>query len=139
MDPLSISSSVIGLLSLSQATVSILNDMKDKTKEARGLMIEISTISGLLQSLRFLMEERQDEAGRSEIWLPLLSASGPIEQISRILTELIRKLSPARDSRRSQVGRSLRWPLKHEEIIDMLDNLGKLRSMISLALTGETL
>lgn len=61
MNLLSVSASPVAMLQQSQTVITLLSDIKDKPVKARTLILELSNTLGLLQSLRFVEEKKQEE------------------------------------------------------------------------------
>lgn len=137
MDPLSVFASVGAILQISATIISLLNDIKDKPADARKLILELSSTSGLLQTLRSLGEERQEEAEWPKLWRSLLSQEGPISHLARALAVFRYKLSSSRDLR--QTARSMKWPFTARETRELLATIERARSVIALALTADHL
>jgi hypothetical protein len=58
-DPLSISAGIIAVLQLTASMVQYLNEMKDTSKDRQSLLVEISSVSNLLYTLKDLAERAQ--------------------------------------------------------------------------------
>ena len=135
MDPLRVSSSLIAATSLSQRVISLLDAIKDRSKDESRLMVEISSTAGLLTSLNYLVSERRDEAQWPKIFVPLLSANGPIDSLVRELTSLAEKLSYGRN--RSVA--PLKWKSKAVSIRSTLIEIERTRNLLTLAMQAEHL
>ena len=135
MDPLSVSAHMASIFSLSSSTVSLLNDVRDKPNDALKLILELSSLSGLLQSLLSLSEERQEEAEWPKLWRSLLSPRSPLVQLQQALEILNKKLSSSRNLRKTS--REMRWPFPSVEMQEFLIELERAHSVIALALTVD--
>ena len=129
--------SINATLSQLNTTVSLLNDMQNKPEDVRRLLLELSSISGLMQSLRLVGEKRQVEADWRKLWLPLLSPGGPISELQRALATLTRTLSSARDLGLAK--RSWKRAFGRNEIQGLRAMTQNASTVIALALTVDGL
>lgn len=135
MDPLSWSGSVIGTIGLIITTISLLNIIQNKPNDVRNLILELSSISGYLQSLRSLGEMRQEEAEWPKLWRVLLSSSGPISELHAELAPFARSLSFTRDL--GQPYNSFKWLLKRSQLQNLLVKVERAKTEIAHALTMD--
>ena len=137
MDPLSVATSLIATVSQLTTTISLLNDIQNKSEDVRKLILELSALSGLLQSLRSLGEKRQEEAHWPKLWRSLLSSNGPISELQSALEIFTRSLSSARDLGQTKIAWT--WARRSTRIQEVRDVVERARSVIALALTVESL
>ena len=84
MDPLSITASVITLLMFAKSTTQHLRAVKDSSKECTGLILEVSSIRGLLSELKDRLDEDTQDGEHTDIdeidppWSIKLSRSSTI-------------------------------------------------------------
>ena len=134
-----VAGSLITTVSLLTTTISLLNDIQDKPEDVRSLILELSSISGLLQSLRSIGEKRREEADWPKIWRSLLSSESPISELQFALAEFTRSFSSARDL--SQTHRKLKWGLvggsRRVEMQRLLVTATNARSVIAITLTVD--
>lgn len=134
-DPLSITASIIAVLQLTGVVVKYLNDINDGSKDRHSILVEISSINGLLFSLKDLA----CRAESGETWLAtvrLLNVSGgPLERFESSLKQLKEKLAPGAGL--SGVARALSWPFQRGEIKGILATVGRLKQLFILALQND--
>ena len=129
MDPVSLSASITALLQLTGTVVKYLNDVKSASDDMRKLLVEISSVRGLLFGL-------EDLATLDETWVHTIKAldgpNGPLVQFRNTLESLATRLKPMVGFAR--IGKSLAWPFQKGEIKDMLRILERQKALFALAL-----
>lgn len=129
MDPVSLSASITALLQLTGTVVRYLNDVKGASDDMRKLLVEISSIRGLLFGL-------EDLATLDETWVNTIKAldspNGPLLQFRHTLESLAMRLKPMAGLAR--IGKSLAWPFQKGEIKAMLHLLERQKTLFALAL-----
>jgi hypothetical protein len=135
MDLLSISASIAALLSLTSTVVQYLAAVKGASKESRKVLVEVSSVSGLLYQLKDLAErEREGETSSRTVRL-LSEPRGPLEQLQTALNELASKLTPVAGWEKPR--RALVWPFQKEEIKAILGTIERQKSLLGLALQQD--
>ena len=137
MDPLSVSVGLVAAISQITTTISILSDIRDGPEDVGRLILELSSTSGLLQSLRSLGEKRQEEAEWPKIWRSLLSSGGAILELNFALADFTRSLSSARDLR--QTKSRLTWHFQRTKRQKLLEMVKAANSVIAVSLTASQL
>lgn len=134
-DPLSVTASIIAVLQLTESVVKYLNDAKDASKDCNKFLIEISTVNGLLFSLK-------DLVGRAELgetWLATTRSlgvpTGPLAQFKSALELLATHLEPVVGLKKA--GKALTWPFKKGEVIDILNTIERQKTLFVLALQND--
>ena len=118
MEPLSAVASVISILKLVGAVTCYLNNVKDAPEERTRLLVEISTISGLLTTLRDLaMKSEQNGTALASV------------------KALDVPLGPGRSVKR--FGKVLAWPFKKQEVRELLEVIERQKSLFILALQND--
>lgn len=129
MDPVSLSASITSLLQLTGTVVKYLSNVKSASDDKRKLLVEISSIRGLLFGL-------EDLATLGETWVNTIRAlngpNGPLLQFRHTLEALATRLKPMVGLAR--IGKSLAWPFQIGEIKDMLCLLERQKMLFALAL-----
>lgn len=136
MDPVSVLGLVASLVQLVDATskvIGYLNDLKDAPKERARLAREATSLLTLLTDLRFRIEE----AGPTDPWCASLRSlgvdQGPLDQLRRAMEELASKLVPTKQLRR------VLWTLDKKTVENLLSQIERIKSLISLALQKDHL
>ena len=133
-DPLSVTASIVTLLQLSTTVVKYLSNVRDAPDELKSLIVEVSSIKGLLSTL-------QDLAQPGETWLAtvqsLNASNGPLEQLQSALGRLDKKLAPVVGWRKTR--KALAWPFQKEEIKDILSVIERQKALLGLALQNDHL
>ncbi|KAI9878906.1 MAG: hypothetical protein M1830_010154 [Pleopsidium flavum] len=128
-DPVSLSASIVSLLQLTATVVRYLHDVKDASGDIRRLLVEISSIRGLLIGLK-------DLATLDEKWVYTIRAldgpNGPLLQFKCAIESLATKLMPVVGL--AKIGRSLAWPFQKGEIEDVLRRIERHKALFALAL-----
>jgi hypothetical protein len=84
-DPLSIATSIAAVLQLAYTVIAYLNDVKDASKERNRILLEISSLSGLLYSLKVLIDRPSSE----DAWLATTKLlGGPDRPLAQLRSAL---------------------------------------------------
>jgi hypothetical protein len=141
MDPLSIAASLIAVLQVTSAVISICYDYRQGQKHASREVIqlsdELSSLKDILDALLRLVEKSSnnlDEAKLATFEL-LAKPDGPLLTCQSELERLRKKLEP--ESGWRAVKRSLVWPLQEGEMKKALGGLERLKSTMQLALSAD--
>jgi hypothetical protein len=132
MDPLSITVSVLTLLQLTQKVIDYARRTKDAPKERIRVLQEASSLVGLLITLRSLV----DDCNPQDPWLQatssLATSDGPFEQYKCALEKLVEKIMPSGGLRGT--GQVLLWKFSKEEVLGLLSQIERVKSLIDIAL-----
>ncbi|KAH0541245.1 hypothetical protein FGG08_004250 [Glutinoglossum americanum] len=134
MDPLSISASIVALLQLSSAVIRFLRDVKEAPDDLKMLMVEISSIKGLLLTLQDLVESGETELTTLQ---SLNAPNGPLSQCQSALKRLTEKFAPAVGLGRAR--NALTWPFQKSEVKEVLCAIERQKTLFSLALQNDHL
>lgn len=138
MDPLSISASIIAVLQLTATLVTYANDVKDAPKDRARFAIEASSLSSLLTSLRYGIEEGRS---KSEDWFKEVESlgrpGGPLDQYKTALEMLKDKIQNRNGL--AGVGYALLWKFSKEEVASILQRIERIKSLIQIALQMDHL
>ncbi|CAO2649625.1 Nn.00g070100.m01.CDS01 [Neocucurbitaria sp. VM-36] len=149
-ETVAIVASIIAIVQISDRVISsckfYLEAASDTPSELRAILVEISTLKSVLESLQFL--ETCAHAAPA-LWKQLSGQDGPIEECRRSITDM-EKLFPADNfavagsasgpkRRKVQLVRtSLAWPLKARRARGLLQVIIQQKTMINLALTTDS-
>src|SRR5579862_5403905 len=133
-DPLGAAASVLTVIQIAATVVRYLKDVKDADKDRNTLLVEISSITGLLYNLIHLAEE-------DGVYLNTLNTlnvpNGPLDQFKTAIEKLAKDLAPV--SGLKGVGRSLAWPFKRAEVKEIVDTIERYKALFGLALQSDHL
>jgi hypothetical protein len=149
-ETIAVVASIIAIVQISDRVISsckfYIQAASDTPSELRAILVEISTLKSVLESLQFL--ETYAHAAPA-LWKQLSGQDGPIEECMRSITDL-EKLFPAdkfpvtgsqSGSKRCKaqlVRTSLAWPLKARRARELLQIINQQKTIINLALTTES-
>ena len=147
-DPLSITASIIALLQLANSAAQYLRTVKDASKDCNRLVVEISSLRGILSELsdRFEDENNKDseEANCDDVtaWsatLPMLTEpGGPLEILNTALQELKSRLEKSSSATGvKKLKNSLLWPFTQNQTEDLLRVIERQKSLVGLALENN--
>ncbi|XTI90461.1 hypothetical protein V2W45_1188742, partial [Cenococcum geophilum] len=132
MDPLSVTASIITVLQLTASAVSYLSDLKNTTKDQARCIIEASNILSLLTSLRFRLED----ANEDDPWYTAIRAlaveNGPLEQYKAAIERLVSKTT-SQDGV-GKVRKILLWKFNKQEVAEIFSKVERLKSLTQIAL-----
>lgn len=141
MDPLSVSASVAGLITLAELIVSrgyeFLKGVKNAKAEITKLLVEITALFGVLQSLRLVALRFEGQQFNTILQLDYLQSCQKL--VDRIHVHLKAALPEDSDGRWRAAGKSLRWPLSDKETKALIADVGKHKATLSLALNADGL
>ena len=124
----------------------------DTKKDLRAILIEVSSLKGVLESVQALAAADPDDSAALQM---LNGEDGPIQGCQRTLGELERhfptKTEQAETETREkgdeshgshqktlQVVRALKWPFHEKKARKLLDEISRYRATINLALAHES-
>jgi hypothetical protein len=131
MDPLSITSGIIAILQLSKKFISYLRETEGAHKELGRVYEEAKNLVILLHELKDVV------AGQDtyEPWLRttsgLAARNGPLDQYKKSLEILVPKIT-GRGLRK--VGQVFAWNFNKEEIMALLSQIERIKSLVQVAL-----
>ena len=136
-DPLSVIANIIAVLKLATAVKDFLVDIRNASREASEILLELSITSGILSTLKDTVERTNEDPEWRSITDILAVPNGPLAHFQAILEHLSSKLEPLTGLRRT--GRALRWPFKKQQILDILRVIERQKALFILALQNESL
>jgi hypothetical protein len=131
MDPLGVAASIVSLLQLAGTVIKYLNGLKDASEDIKRLVVELCTVRGLLLTIKDLVSEDSILHGS------LQEQDGVFSQIEASLQLLASKLGGYSTSTTLRVGTRIRWPLRKDEVKDILSAIERQKSLLSLALQND--
>ena len=134
-DPLSISAGIIAILQLTGTVVQYLNDAAQAAGDRQRILLEITSVSGILTVLKDLAERPQYGDSWSTTIRSLNVPNGPLEQFRRALERLASKLEPVHGLKK--VERSLAWPFQKGEVSEILGAIERQKTLFNLALQND--
>jgi hypothetical protein len=133
-DPFNVSASIVAFLQLSVTVVKYLSNVKDAPDDIKYLLVEISSIKGLLSILH-------DFTQSGETWLATVQSlnvqNGFLEQFRSALERLEEKLASVVGL--SKAIKALAWPFQKEEVKDILCRIERQKTFFSLVLQNDHL
>jgi hypothetical protein len=144
MDPLSITAGVIAIIQIADRIISVCKDyitaVKDAPNDLRTILIEVGSVKSLLEVTELLILKRTH--GNNSV---LESSEGPLRGCEEALKAL-EKMFPMQVDRSATGKRrkvvvsltNLAWPFKEGKARKLLEDIGRHKATLSLALTTET-
>ena len=141
--------SIIAFVQLADRVINLskfyLECLQDCPHEIRVILVEISSLKAILQSLSFLIGTSGSACKLPDLLQQLSGQDGPVEGCREAIASLEQLLPPdvkptARKRRKLEVAVSqLAWPLKQSKARKLLDEIMRYKASISFALTSETM
>ena len=131
MDPLGATASIVSLLHLAGTVIKYLNGLKDASDDISCLIIELCTIRGLLLTIKDLVTEQ------SVLHESFHEDHGLFTQIEASLQLLASKIGGANTNTTLKLGAKLRWPLRKDDVKDLLSTIERQKTLLSLALQND--
>jgi hypothetical protein len=148
MDPVSLTASIIAMIQIADSTISIckryITTVKDAPRDLRAVMIEVGSVKSVLEVLESLVQGGGHDAPL--ILKKLHGSNGPIEGCREALAALD-SLFPTAAQFESSNGKrkkillsldNLAWPFKESKARKLIEDIGRYKLAISLALTTES-
>ncbi len=145
MDPLSLTGTLIAVLQITTAVISICYDYRQgvssASKQIAQITDELNSLKDVLESLLGLIEKARsadgDDPSRLETVKLLAREGGPLENCMRELEALKMKLEVKEKGKWGKVGRVLVWPLKEKEVVKVLAGLERWKGVVGLGLSVD--
>ena len=131
MEPIGAAASIVSLLQLAGAVIKYLSILKDASKDIKALVLELCTVRGLLSTIKDLVTED------SILHESLSGHNGLFSQIESSLQSLASKIEPTSTTTGNSFVQKLRWPLRKEEVKDVLSSIERQKTLLSLALQND--
>jgi hypothetical protein len=138
-DPLSATASIIAVLQLSAKLLQYLRGVTGAPKERRRLILEISSLRGVLETLQDTLNDATTKAWASTR-TSLVDPRGPLALLETSLEEIVRKVGKHSrlPSKIDILANSLRWPFKEREIEMLLSIIERQKSLLLLAFDNDS-
>src|SRR5271169_5737245 len=134
---LAVAASIIAVI---QITDSVTTLCRQYIGKVRGAEKEIFQIINTVASLKGILEFLQSFFDENQSRLPLLHSlsreHGPLKMCQNAVKDIESKLRPKRDQ--SGVLKAITWPWKWKDIETMLGDIEKQKTLMILAMQGET-
>jgi hypothetical protein len=131
MDPLSITASIIAVLQVTKGVISCLTETKDAPKDLVKACEEAKKLVILLYELKDLVTGQDSH----DPWLRATSGlavrDGPLDRYKKALETLVPKIT-GRGLRK--VGQMLAWKFSKEEVVALLSQIERIKSLVQIAL-----
>ena len=140
--------SVIALAQLADRVVQLskfyLDALKDCPREIRVILVEVSSLNAILQSLSFLIQTPSGADQSLGLLQQLSGRDGPIEgcqkaiaALEKLLPEDVKTAANKRKTLEAAISQ-LAWPRKRSRARELLDQVMRYKTSISIAVTCET-
>lgn len=137
MDPISITTSLVALMSLANKVAQYLKEIKGGSDDRVRLREEMRSTRCLIE----MLQDRIDDADSLSKDLASIRAlkvrGGPLEQLENALRQLIEKLEP--NGRLQRLSRTLLWPLSKEEVNDLISIIDRQKAAFTLAIQNDNM
>ena len=139
-DPLSAAASILAVLQLSSSVIGYLRNAQGASKECKKLVIEISFVKGMLDTLKDIANEVDDAEHWTATFNALLLPDGPVTQLEQVLDNLNKKLiATASTKGLKKIVKSLLWPLRKDETEKLLLAVERQKTLLALLLENNHL
>jgi hypothetical protein len=109
--------------------------VKDAPNEAKRLATEITNLSGLLVGIQGLAKEHEECLDSLNLPKILLDCSADLTVVNSHLERLV---SVAGQTRTQRIAHRLKWPLKREDTLKMIESIERQKSTLSILLESFT-
>ena len=137
MDPISITTSLVALMSLTKNVAQYLKEIKSGSDDRVRLREEIRSTMCLIE----MLQDRVDDADSLSKDLASIRSlefpGGPLELLGNALRQLIEKL--ASNGRLQRLSRTLLWPLSKEEVDDLISVIERQKAAFTLAIQNDNM
>lgn len=130
-DPLSITASIVAVVQLTSTVVKYISGVRNAPKELKKLLVELSALRGLLSSL----EDLTDSEDLLPTFKMLSEPGGSLCQLKLAMEQLMPKLKL--EVGKTKVTQILRWPLRKEEVENLLLTIERQKTVLALALQND--
>jgi hypothetical protein len=138
MDPLSISASVAGLITITDVIVrngyKFLHNAKDADQSVAALITQVNNLSGTLYSLRNVVQRFETDVTPFEPTSQVRHIETCYKTLHKIQTSLDRANPTNSKTSLGSLKRKLKWPLSNSETKALIVDVERHASMLHLAL-----
>jgi membrane-bound lytic murein transglycosylase B len=140
MDPVTavgLAASVVQLIDTTLKVIQYANDVKNASKDQAKLAIEATSLLSLLMSMRYDLEQTPLDEKWFEGIRSLAVKDGPLDQFKVALEDLAQKIETR--SGVAKLGAKLLWPMEKKEVGSILQKIERMKALITLAYSKDTL
>ncbi|KAK3697687.1 hypothetical protein LTR37_017336 [Vermiconidia calcicola] len=134
-EPLSMAASIIALIQITNSAVGYLYSVRGASREREAMISEATNLLGLLNGLRFRVESSNSDNEWFNALRGLATENGALDQCKQALELLQEKLAPSHEKRKMKD--ALGWHFKQNEVDRILERLGRLSSLVNVALEED--
>ena len=136
-DVLGVAASVAGLMTIADSIVrkgfKFIKDVKEAEKSVERLVEEVNNLSGVLHSLNNVVERLEEDGGTVDP----LTRIHYIESCYKTLKKIQDHFDEAVPTTPLSRGEKLKWPLKKGHTKDLLEEIGRHKVNMSLAMSAR--
>ncbi|KAL8708822.1 MAG: hypothetical protein Q9220_006383 [cf. Caloplaca sp. 1 TL-2023] len=136
MEVIGVTASIAQLIHITTKTIKYLNNIKDSSRDRASLLQESSTILPLLVTLQAQINDAKIKDPWFDCVRSLSVEHGPLDQLRCALEQLVKRLKPKAGIH--DIARRFVWTLDKAYCQDVLGEIERVKSRISLALQGDT-
>ncbi|KAJ5688679.1 hypothetical protein N7462_003071 [Penicillium macrosclerotiorum] len=138
MDPLSISASVAGLITISTQILGIIGAVKSKNKKGlESISREVTTVRGILCQIQEIIQFQSTKPTKSAEWLDTLNTT--LDDCGETYLSLQKDLQAlVSSSKLTSLKMKVKWTLKESDIQDALRKLESYKLSLDLLLSIQT-
>jgi hypothetical protein len=138
-EPLSIAASIIAVIQITSRVAAMCYDyragLKSHSRDIKYVTEEITSLRDVLESILKLVDHEEGEASELSTLKVLTKPDGPLSSCKVQMLLLEKDLSPGTGLR--AVARTLKWPYARGEVDKKVQELGRLKSSLTLAMTTD--
>jgi hypothetical protein len=136
-DVLGVAASVAGLMTIADSIVrkgfKFIKDVKEAEKSVERLVEEVNNLSGVLHSLNNVVERLEEDGGTVDP----LTRIHYIESCYKTLKKIQDHFDEAIPATPLSRGEKLKWPLKNAHTKELLDEIGRHKATMNLAMSAR--
>lgn len=138
-DPLSIATSLLGLIQVTAKATEYVKDVKDGGKERMKLRDELRNVTCLLEMLHDRVEEQHgsdsEDALKPAAIASLAGPDGPLESMKATMEDIVSKLAPQAGLRR--LAQPFKWPFDKKDVLELFATIERLKTHFTLVLQND--
>jgi hypothetical protein len=134
MDPFG---SIQAVVQLTASVMGYLKAMQDAPRDRVNFMIEVSVLNSLLVVLQNRVQQAKDENAWFASVRTLVIRNGPLDRLKSCLERVVSKLAPVHGFQK--IGKQITWKFDKTEIQDILSEIERIKTLVSLALANDLL
>ena len=132
MDPLSLSTGIISLLSVCNTVTQYISNVKDAPEQRQKILNELLLMTGCLTILKANVDNMEL---LPETFLSLCGEDGVLDQLKECLQTLWNRLQPGVGFKRFT--RRVQWPFRKSEVDDLLRTMERYKTILVLVLQSD--